>query len=204
MFMQFKPLEGPSYWAFKDPDSGYEYKANSKKELVKLIVSYRAQNELDEIQFLDLVIDNYLCSLPANVGRCRPIPSFKRGLMQTIRGGIGLLENWLYDKTVDQETADSRAEVCLKCPNNIFPKMGGFDRWATEVAIAALGDDRKSFHNDQLGVCEICSCPLRSKIYIAPELVELTKAELAQMPDFCWQKKEVQRPTTQEGKTSGK
>lgn len=191
MFMKFKALEGPVYWTFTDPDSGYIYRANSKPDLVKFIVSYRAQNQLPEIEYLGETIDNYLCHHPSNKGRCEPMPSLKRGLMKTIRGGIALLETWLYDKTVTQEKADERAAVCVECPHNVFPRIGAIDKWSDAVAFACLGDDRKSKYNDKLGHCEVCSCVLKSKVFFGGE-IELTKHELVQMPDFCWQKKEVE------------
>lgn len=188
--MRFKQFEGPYRWVFKDPDTDYEYRADSKRDLVRLIVSYRAQNGLDEIEFLGDVIDNYLCGIPENKGKCIPVHKLKRGLMQTLRGGVALLETWLYDKTTTQEVADARADVCVKCPHNTFPEVGAFNHWANQVAEACVGDKR-SFHNDQLGVCDICTCPLRAKVFYGGE-IELSKEELAQMPGFCWQKKEVE------------
>lgn len=189
--MQFKPFQTSTHWAFKNPENGRELKANSKGELLVLLVSYRLQNGFPALEFPDQVIDNYLCEHPSNVGRCQPIPELKRGVLAYITGGVALLKTFLYKKFASQELADERAAVCVQCPHNIFPNKGDFVKWADSVAEASI-EGRRSKYHDELGNCAICSCNMRAKVFYGDK-IELTQSEYAQAPDFCWQKKLVSK-----------
>lgn len=188
VFMKFRPFEGPASYTFKDPDTGYQYTANTQAELVKKIIGYRTQNRLEPLEALDAVLVNYWCHLPENRGKCEPY-RLRRGFLQTLRGGISLLLNYAYDKFVTQEKAEARAAVCVDCPYNVVPEKGKVNEWLDEIAVACVGDRRTSVHTE-LGTCAVCSCPLSSKVFYGGK-IELELEELEQMPNFCWQRKEV-------------
>lgn len=184
VFMKFRPFYGPHAFTFVDPDTKYQYNASTQAELVKKIIGYRTQNRLEPIEALDAVLENYWCYLPENKGKCKPYP-LKRGFLQMFKGGIALLINYAYDKFVGQELADARAEICARCPHNIKPEKGVVNAWLDEIAVASVGDRRTKVH-DELGTCEICSCPLPAKVFYGGT-IDLSEDELSQMPDYCWQ-----------------
>lgn len=183
----FKPFKSPYRFVFKDPDTGRQFHAKDKKALFNQVVSYREQNKLPLLEELSAVIDNYLCGLPENVGNCQPV-KLKRGLLTTLRGGIAVIENFFYGekRMVSQETAEARAEICLKCPHNIFPDKDLFVKWSDEVAEATTHGRRTSQH-DKLGNCGVCSCTLKAKVFYGGE-IELPKDQFNALPDFCWQR----------------
>lgn len=188
VFMKFRPFQGPSHYTFVDPDTQHKYTAGNQAELVKQILGYRTQNRLEPIESLDTVLENYWCTLPENTGKCKHFV-LKRGLLQTLKGGISLLVNFAYDKFVSQEKADARAEICVSCPHNKDVYKGRMTAWEDMIAEASVGD-RKSKYQDKLFTCDVCLCPLRSKIHYGGK-IDLNEEELKQMPDVCWQKKEV-------------
>lgn len=192
VFMKFRPFEGPSRYVFTDPDTNYQYKAENQAQLVKQVIGYRTQNRLEPIEALDAVLENYWCHLPENKGKCT-FYTLKRGFLQTLKGGISLLTNYMYDKFVTQEKADARAEVCSKCPHNVHPEKGKFDAWADEIAVATIGE-RKTKYDTQLGTCELCGCPLRCRTWFGGA-EELDQKELMQFPGFCWRVKEYEKIT---------
>jgi hypothetical protein len=187
---RLKPYLGPKHYIFKDPDTGYKYEAENQPSLVKQIVSYRDQNELEPIKHLDIVLENYWANLPENAGAAETAPPLHRGFIGYIKGGIALFDNlWYGEKNmVSQHTADERAIICTKCPHNVFPDKGAFLTWADSIAEASVGD-RKSRHHTALGNCAACSCPLRAKVFYKGPF-KCSDRELVDMPDFCWQKKE--------------
>lgn len=185
LFKKFRPFTGPVEYKFKDPNTGYIYKASDKVELLQRIVSYRRQNELEPIDGLDYVVDNYLCGCPENFGSCQD-NQLERHLMGYIRGGIALLKNMLYKKYVSQDVAEARAKICVTCPLNVFPDKKGFLKWSDEMAEAAVGDRRTSLH-EKLGNCEVCTCVLKSKVFFG-EPITLPKDEYDKLPNYCWQK----------------
>lgn len=176
-------------WEFKDPDTGYIYKANNEKELLERIVNYRKQNELSEIEFLPVVVENCLCRRRVNLGACEAREPLKRSIQQYFKGGIALLKSMVYKSYTSQREADRRAKICTLCPLNIFPDKGPFLKWADETAELMVGS-RKSMHHSELGNCAACGCNLRAKVFF-DGTIELTDKEFKEMPEQCWQKQEV-------------
>lgn len=177
----------PSRYVFRDPDTEYEFKANTKKELVDHIISYREQNRLEPIAFLETVLENYWCGLEENIGRCQPM-TLKRGWVTTLRGGIALLTNVFMNRMVTPEEAEARAKVCELCPANIFPDKGAFIKWADDLAEESTGGKKTSL-NDKLGNCEVCSCCLRAKVWYGGR-IKLSDEERKKMVELhCWQPK---------------
>lgn len=175
---------------FKDPDTGREFEAKNKPDLIKQIVAYREQNEFPPITELAFVIDNYLCSLPENEGACTEVP-LRYGWYQYLRGGIALVEYLFYGEKnlVPPARALERAKICVKCPFNTFPKRSELVKWANTQAEIATGG-RTTVVDAKLGTCGVCGCPLRAKVHYGGK-VKPSEKELAKYPDFCWQKTEA-------------
>lgn len=184
VYRKFKPFIAPLKIKFRDPDTKEWFHAKTKSELIQKIVIYRSQNELDPIENLDMVVDNYLCSLPENRGLCEP-QVIKRGFMGYIKGAVTLFLNMVLSKYTTQEEAESRAETCMRCPNNVFPeKKETFLSWTDTLAYHSL-NDRSTPYDRELGSCEVCTCPLRVKIWNG----SLDKEDYNdRLPDFCWAK----------------
>lgn len=186
--LKLRPFCGPKRFVFKDPDTGYAYQEATEKDLIKRILGYRAQNQLQPINHLHAVLQNYWCALPENQGECEECPKLQRGLLAYIRGGVALIDNLWYGPSarVNQETADARSEICVNCPYNIFPDKGPFIAWSDMMAENSIGDSRSARHND-LGNCEVCSCTLRAKVFYKGDM-GLTEDQKEKMREVgCWQ-----------------
>lgn len=183
--MKFASFKGPKSFIFKDPDTGYEFNAPTRKALIRHIVSYRAQNGLEEIESLNSVLENYWCHLPENCGACIDAP-FKRGFLEYLKGGISLVKQMAYKSFASQELADKRAEICIGCKYNVFPDKGFFIKWSDDIAQESVGN-RRSKHHKKLGNCGVCSCVLRAKVFFMGN-PQLTSTQIKQMNDVnCWQ-----------------
>jgi hypothetical protein len=188
MLLKFRPFNTSLVWKFQDPDTRFHYSADSRENLVRLIVQYRANNQLPPIERLDLVLENYLCRLPQNAGKCCARGKLQRGLYTFLKGGLVLVQNLLYDKTVDDEVANERAKQCVACPLNVFPDKGPFVKWADRIAEASVGP-KTTAYNDKLGSCAACTCVLKAKVWYAGTLT-LSKEEKGMMEAVnCWQLK---------------
>lgn len=189
---KFKPFETSLVFRWVDPDTQRKFTASNLKSLVQLIVSYRAQNKLAPIEHLEQVLENYLCGLPENCGKCQPKP-LPRSFTQYLKGGIALLKNMYYSdqNMVDQPTAEERALTCTRCPFNVFPDRGMFIKWSDDIALATVGD-RKVTAQQHLGNCEVCSCPLRAKVWYKGEfgLTAEQKQLITAVTPACWQLKD--------------
>lgn len=178
---------GAKSFKFKDPDTNREFVGTSIPDLITQVTGYRIQNDLEPLEYLPQTIENYICQLPEHVGSCTPIKSPKRSVIMTVRGGIALLKNIAYSSFVSEAEADRRSEVCFKCPQNQFPdRSKAFQNWANDMADRSVGA-RKSKYHESLGICGICSCPMRSKVWFEGK-IKLKKEEIEEMKKInCWQ-----------------
>lgn len=188
--LRFKPFTPPKRFAFKDPDTGKMYEAPNEIELVKQIIQYRVNNNLEPIEQLQAIIQHYLCSLPENDGKCEDV-KLKRGFVPSIKGGILLLTNYMYDAFATQAVADARSDICASCPLNQDTEKDLLTKTGDFIAINMVGD-RKSRNHDKLYTCMGCGCPLKGKVFYQGK-VSLTEEQLGKMSDAnsnCWQVKE--------------
>jgi len=189
--LKFKAFEAPDKYLFKDPDTGRDFETKTKEEIIKQIVSYRAQNELEPLEYLGVVIDAYMCSMPRYRYKCEPGRPFSRSVFGYISGGIALLKNMFYGDRhmVTQKAADRRASQCIFCKFNVFPDKHGFLKWSDDVAEAST-HGRKAKYHDKLGNCEVCSCPLKAKVWYKGH-DRFSNEEIAKFKEVnCWQLKQ--------------
>lgn len=96
---------------------------------------------------------------------------------------------------VDPARAEARAAVCVGCPeNNQDPgAFGRFTQVAANKIMGLLGTLRdlqySTSHDEKLGVCDACDCPMRSKVFARIEVI----AE--HMPEDVWGKLPKENPT---------
>lgn len=182
---QLKPFLAPRRPIFIDPDTGRTITAKTRPELIQKIVTYRAQNELEPIENLNLVLENYWCCLPENKPVCEEV-TLKRGWLGYLKGGLTLIKTMLYNNFVPQEEADRRANICVNCPQNIKDiEKSPAIAWSDDIAEHVIGE-RKSKYHDELGNCRVCSCLLKAKVWYTDE-PGLSKEEVSLLPSFCWQ-----------------
>jgi len=184
--LRFRPFQGPSDQAFVDPDTNYKFRAKSRQDLLKHILSYRAQNQLPILDALNATIDNYQCLLPENEGKCEENRNLHRGLLATIKGGISILVNVAYNKFASQAEADRRSEICRACKYNSFDAKSYTTDYVDRIALAMVGDKKSKYHAE-LGECSVCICPLKAKVFYEGT-VELDTEQVEKMqPVKCWQ-----------------
>lgn len=156
----------------------------SKKTLMDRIVLFRRQNNLPEIEFLDIVLENYWCNLPENFGRCDNA-KLPLGIMATLRGGVAVLKNYMYKTFVSQEKAEARAKKCAGCPYN---DMSPSRTWLDMIALNSVAD-RRTAQYDRLGNCSVCNCVLNMKVFYDGKIAKPTEEQQKRYDEVnCWQK----------------
>lgn len=110
------------------------------------------------------------------------------------------LWNWLNSggSLVDQSLANSRAETCVPCHNNVnvdqAVKIGCCGRGAN----AAMNELKKRIiqtrstpSDNNLKSCALCGCYLPVKVWIPIDAMGITKEDANAYPAFCFIKKEL-------------
>jgi hypothetical protein len=186
MFLRLKAFEAFDIYEFKDPDTGFLFKAAKLSDLYKDIILYREQNNLERLEGLNHVVENYLCGLPRNCNKCQE-NILDRSFWAYVRGGIALLKNMTFKEYVPQYVAEKRALQCSGCRFNVFPDKDNFMKWTDEIAVSCVGD-RKVSIADKLGNCEVCSCVLKSKCFFGGKLEKFNDEQLVKLQSVnCWQ-----------------
>lgn len=120
-------------------------------------------------------------------------------LLSRIRGisrGASTLAAWIGDGAVPvaEFIANHRADICAACPNN-RPAADFADRLTTSIAESIRGQtivknalDLRTSTEDRLGMCDVCGCPLRLKVWVPMVhiLGNTTAEEMASFPEHCW------------------
>jgi hypothetical protein len=116
-----------------------------------------------------------------------------------IGNGIQVIKDWLGSGgvAVGRTLAQSRADVCLKCPMNVQGAI------LTETVAAAIKEHVQVKNQmglrvtgeKSLGQCSACLCALRLKIWCPIEFIagHTDKEELANYGRPCWIRDEVER-----------
>jgi hypothetical protein len=98
---------------------------------------------------------------------------------------------------VSQELANQRAATCVACPLN---GQGGLSRYFTVPAAALIKARFEKLHemkmqtpsDNQLGVCDACTCPLKLKVWTPLEFIleHMTDEQKSKLDKACWITKE--------------
>lgn len=113
------------------------------------------------------------------------------------KDGVKTISEWLGDGgyVVDNDTAQRRADVCLKCPLNVEgnPFIG-----AAAFAIKRTLELKKSLRlrvsgEQRLLSCGACDCVNKLKIWMPPDRVrQVTDADVfARLDPLCWIRNEA-------------
>lgn len=104
--------------------------------------------------------------------------------------GVGILREWLgHGATpVEQELAQSRADVCIECPLN---KSGFMPTEAMAAAIKRQVELKSHLKlrvtgEKKLHACESCSCALKLKVWIPIDLITPDEELRARLHPLCW------------------
>jgi hypothetical protein len=128
----------------------------------------------------------------------RPQQTLLQKSQRVVAGGETLVE-WIASgaEAVPPEQSNARAGVCAGCRFNMEGDLSSFfTRQASEAIrkTIQLKNDMKleTSHDAKLGVCELCSCPLRLKVHLPMEKIQpkVTDEIRATLPDYCWLVKE--------------
>lgn len=174
-------------WRWKHPETGFEFgPAPNRGALLEEIRRYIFANDLKEIPELDDVVEDWVCRQSGNELRCREssgrsVTPRRRTLRETVSGlGAAAKLAVMGDEAlVPMKLAAARAAVCTNCPHN--EKESG-DLGA--AALKALVGHRTTPDDARIGTCGVCTCPLKAKVHMKPEIFEgkLTAEQVAALP----------------------
>jgi len=138
----------------------------------------------------------------AVVARARSGNMLER-ILARVRGisrGASTLADWLGDgaSPVSVMVADKRSKTCASCPLN-RPEKDWVDTLTESIAEAirkqtivknALG--LCTSHEDKLGFCDACGCPLRLKVFMPIETIRarMDSQSVDDLHPSCWIKRE--------------
>lgn len=134
---------------------------------------------------------------PPSFHQPQPLASLAGGVaaVKKLAAGAALLFDWEEsgEPPVANELATARAAVCVICPKNDPSNLSEwFTHPVSENIRKKLGrlHDMKlaTSHDEKLGVCSACLCPLKLKVHTPKHLIDkrLTSAARSELDQSCW------------------
>ena len=114
---------------------------------------------------------------------------------RNVAAGADTLVEWIQEgqPVVDQATAETRSAICAACSKN---GKGGLEAYFTVPVSNAIrrelerkqGMNLRTTHDEVLGVCTACSCPLPLKMWIPLSniLAKLPAESMKALDPSCW------------------
>lgn len=117
---------------------------------------------------------------------------------RALASGLGVWKDMFGEEgTIEREQAESRALVCVGCPEN--DTSGTLLNWFTSALAEQIGSvyrmlrdlDLKTTQDERLGVCRACRCPMKAKVHaklshINRHMPAEVKAKLHPANPVCW------------------
>lgn len=132
-------------------------------------------------------------SLPPSERALSLAAGAKKLISNTI-AGASLWAKWFGTEPVAKNTAETRASICAGCQANV--KGGNFGQRFNQVVArelqALMGrlkeQQLSTFADTELGVCDICDCPLKAKVWVPLALIEseMKPETREKLPAWCW------------------
>lgn len=119
--------------------------------------------------------------------------------LKNVAAGAELLVDWLESKENAErpEVASKRAEICSACPENGKGHLTSYFTLPVAYAIKREIQRRSDWKlstpfDEQLNICEVCSCPLKLKVFAPLSLIlqKISAETKSRLPAHCWIKKE--------------
>ena len=207
----------PNGWHFRQPQMGWEMPApvsQTVRSAVTAILKMRLKNPAltskhnlstnpDHIE--EELIKFNAARLGVDLSPTIPFTVPRRSLPQSVEvavaavkktaQGASVLLEWEESglPPVDKETAEKRASICVQCPKN---GKGDFTRWYT-IPVSEMLRKRMqrvhsmnltTTHDESIGVCEACLCPLRLKVWTPMSVIKknLTDQQSKELWGPCW------------------
>ena len=115
--------------------------------------------------------------------------------VKKLAAGAALLFEWEESgqPPIEPAAAETRAEICTRCPKNNPEHLSRFftgpvSRLMQGKFARLHGMNLKTPHDDKLGICDACLCPLKLKVWTPIELVvkHLQPDARAELWEQCW------------------
>jgi hypothetical protein len=184
----------PGGWRYRQPETGFEFKAATLPALGRAVADHRKANglqpgsPLDEIQAFvcaQLPLGSEDCTAEADPTEVADIALKTDFSMEDVkRFLIAAKEALGQNKLVTQEEADRRAGICASCPLN--QSVGGC--WTCQGLadwIFRIIGARVTAHASRLKQCGSCGCNIKAKVWL-PLDVARKVSEGYKFPSWCW------------------
>ena len=128
------------------------------------------------------------------VVRSAVVPNKPLEQAKNIFAGIGLWLEWFGKSPVKPELAAHRASVCARCPLN-EPSGNLAQRFSEATAKELLSifsslqhQKLQTPHDDKLGVCSACDCPMKAKVWSPIKIImkHLREESFEKLHADCW------------------
>lgn len=171
--------------------SGNAVKANNLQELLRTIQRLRMAEGGDLNPGWHLRVQDDVCAQEHNSSLCIKVDdresqqeSVKYINRTDVQRFFNAVKGFIASggELVEQDEADRRAQICLKCPSNV-PIRGCMGCSGLIPKLLKLTKGASTEYDKELKGCGVCGCQLKAKVHLPTELSEDDDLEF---PAHCW------------------
>ncbi len=173
----------------------YKGCAGTGQALVSLVKDYRIQAHIDLGDAEGDVAEFIKRNSPMNDRFPNKTPKKAKGNIQGFRPLIERILEWLLQvgakepRLLIEDEADARAEICLKCPQNVDWRTGCAPCCEKIVSRAQNLRQRPKYkHDDQLGACRLHDLKISAAVFIDRDDLPPVNPNA---PAECWMRSAV-------------
>lgn len=194
----------PGEYRFTVPETGFKIeKVKNRGEWIKAIKDHYHDNDIPMPDNIEQIAEDQLCrQMPP--GHCvygdgqpakgRTPVLAADAIIQGLRSLKATIESKISGKEVfvAQEEAERRADICVRCYNNMTTAFCAGCHAMFEISnlVANVRGSRTTKHDANLLTCGSCGCRTQAIVHIDKEiLLSGEKPETTnERPDWCWLK----------------
>lgn len=183
---------------YEDKEFGISVRAPTVKLIVSKLKTELQNRGLPISDDIEQKVLEQICAKAPHAcvfsnGQPQPTTQVKKGFTITdVKAFIKSVEGTITSGgVVDQETAEERTNICMRCPYNTkLPGCEGCSGIANLV-FKVIGA-RKTHNMGELKQCGVCGCSLKAKVWVPQDTVKQTaqvQNNMNDFPDWCWVRK---------------
>lgn len=182
----------PGGYTYIQEETGWKTNSKNYSRLVDDVIAHRKSNNLPiPFNIYDIIAANVCRNNPAACveNKTKHNPAKKITFDSALKFTRTLFS--AAGERVDQKEADSRAEICASCEDNVEAEgCNGCKMSAVDKLMNFVIGNRETTYDKSLKSCKYCGCFNRAQIWFPLDALRkgVTAEENDQLPKHCWKK----------------
>lgn len=181
-------------FSYTQEETGHKISNRTFAGLLAEVIAHRKANNLPVPFNIDDIVESHVCSEHPHYCKETDVKVPRRLQQVTLELAVRFTKTLFYaaGERVGQGMAESRAEVCSTCEDNVDPiGCSGCTRGIIKKVISFVTGSKTTSKDSQLKSCRHCGCFNAAQIWMPIDALQklISEEENEALPPHCWKKK---------------